>query len=166
MVTDELKNWCLKYEDFWELWKENKYNNLEAHEISILETFKLTQFKTPTHNQPLNGDNELTILVLKLITFKLKDSYKDYQEMIVNKFLFFIVWLSVEQGQKTFFNTDINDLQLEQPLKDKLKSFGYKTVGELMASNDDLDFRREEVFINVLSVTKELKLVYKDLVIR
>ena len=153
MELSELRDWYLRYQNFWQEWKNYQYNDLNSHEIAQIERFRDNNFHIDTQilihfYTEEEIINHLTMPLIK----KLKATYDEYKEWVTLRFLLSLARYMELSDLYAFSATDFDHFPILRSIQVAVLDFNCKSIEELISTYDERWFIQEQKFDKVLNL--------------
>ncbi|MCC6370739.1 MAG: hypothetical protein IT236_07040 [Bacteroidia bacterium] len=131
------------YAPFWEQWANYSFNGLNSQDIYLINAHRLHEFKFEAGDNLMFYNKAETV---ELVVSKLKSTYANYQEWVLIKFQFLLLFTSGKENVLKTLETPIEYLPLDNSLKEIIRSFKGDTLSEIFKNYSDIDFKSDKIF--------------------
>lgn len=154
------------YFSFWNEWSLYKFNGLSETDIYIINVLSKRNFKYTLDDMLMFYFRTKTV---KELTEKLEKNYPAFKEWLITKFQVSLSSLAAKYDLEPKYNRSlllyenrqsrniqaclskkIEYLFLNEDLKQVLLQFGFESLGELVETYSDDDFKRDDIFKTVI----------------
>jgi hypothetical protein len=158
---EELKEYYQLYSSQWEEWIKHKKDDqyLTQEELYALSIYKRNNFKISFDDQIMFYYKTEQIM---RVSEKLKRSKKEFKAWAVDQWQLSLIQIGLETDLVFFFKTDIDQLNLNEDLKNILKRFNRNTIKEILESYSEKDFTTDFFFRSIqyfIAVYKKQELI-------
>lgn len=151
----ELKENSKPYIQHWETWIKSKTCFLSEKEIMIIESYAFKNMdRDVSILQSFKAVNQLPIF--EKLNEKLKTEYWKYKDWIILTFLFSIIKLAENSGQKKFMETPISELEILSDIKISFRKLNINSFQDFFEKYSEDDLYKPEVFRKISEIKKLL----------
>lgn len=147
-ILNELKSSFEPYSKLWENWTNSSSCNLTQQEIYLINVHVKNNFKVTISDFIMFYNN---IDALQKAIQILKTHYKEFQEWALLRFTNEVLNLSTTNDIGSFLDTPINELNIQDELKQILKNFNRGNLKQIFSTYTDNDFKKEQTFNDLVA---------------
>lgn len=158
MKLVQLNEWYNRYQNFWTEWKEYKFNGLNEKDILSIELYRDNNFRISISKLSwFHKYDHVHNCLEKPIVIKFQQNYEEYKGWVCMKFRNYIFKRALRYGLTDFFETPLDNLEIEADMKLDLKAFNCRNIQEIFDRYDDSDFLKDELFYKILKFESAIR---------